>query len=212
MQAEVRLVSPRAETPLAGGSITTIEWTADAPLPAHVEEWEAFLSVDGGRYYAVRITPHLGREMQRFTFAVPNVAANDVRILLRFGDEKREQEIELPARFSIRPDPTLWQRPAIVTRDAGEPARPGARGVVAWVSGERDGSARREVVQRTPSCSAPAVFAAVHVRGDGAETSEATVVGVPDGCALVFGRPRAASRIALLQASDRLLLTARLNI
>lgn len=108
-RAEVRAVlhAPLQGEVLRGGGRATISWSA-APLPAFAEEWEAFLSTDGGRYYAYRITPHLDLDRREFTFDVPNVASEDVRILIRTGDERREIELRTPYRFVIvgtRPGP-----------------------------------------------------------------------------------------------------------
>src|SRR5215211_1242009 len=86
-----RLVSPAAGDELAAGSIATIEWEGLA-LPEHVEEWEAFLSLDGGRTWPVRVTPHLENGLQRFSFRVPAFPSSDARLLLRFGDEREEME------------------------------------------------------------------------------------------------------------------------
>ena len=80
----LRVAAPRAGVPMHGGTFATLEWTAGA-LPPHAEEWEAFLSVDGGRYYAFRITPHLDIDRRRFDFLVPNVGTGNARILIRTG-------------------------------------------------------------------------------------------------------------------------------
>src|SRR3989442_160803 len=56
--APIRLVTPVAGVALRGGESTAISWEADA-LPPEAEEWEAFLSIDGGQHYSIRITPHL---------------------------------------------------------------------------------------------------------------------------------------------------------
>ena len=67
----LRLTAPRAGEVLHGGGFATLQWSADA-LPPHAEEWEAFLSIDGGKYYAFRVTPHLDLGIQRFDFVVPS--------------------------------------------------------------------------------------------------------------------------------------------
>lgn len=143
-QGGVRAVlhSPRAGDVLRGGERATIAWSA-SDLPAFVEEWEAFLSVDGGRYYAYRITPHLELDRREFTFEVPNVETEKARILLRAGDERREIELELPQTFAIRPDRALAMAEEdreLIEEERGEAAREGDRGVVEWVDGERDGT------------------------------------------------------------------------
>jgi hypothetical protein len=142
-RAEIRgvLQEPREGQVLRGGTTATIAWTAPE-LPKFAEEWEAFLSADGGRYYGYRITPHIDLAQRRFTFEVPNVGTNDARILIRAGDERREVEIELPVRFSIRQDRvrTFASGPSTVVDDErGEAARPGEPGVIGWIDGDRDG-------------------------------------------------------------------------
>src|SRR6266852_3199161 len=97
--ANVRLLLPAAGVALRGGETAEVSWDADA-LPA-AEEWEAFLSIDGGRRYAIRITPHLDINRRRASFTVPNITTNDARLLLRFGNERRETEVEIPTSFPI---------------------------------------------------------------------------------------------------------------
>lgn len=150
----VRLVAPQAGTALVAGSAAELEW---APLAgferlSRVEEWEAFLSLDGGATFPLRITPHLDQDLRRFRFQIPAIPAADVRILLRFGDEHRETAVELPERFSIAASavqvPALDLSLGLASRAVlpGEPARPGQSGVVAWVEGSRRGGGLRQVV------------------------------------------------------------------
>jgi len=147
----VELLAPQAAIPLAAGSTAVLQWaplSGLAALPAR-EEWEAFLSLDGGKTYSFRITPHLDSDLRRTLWEVPGVPSADVRLLLRFGDERRETVIELPQRFTIAatPDPLLglMRRAALALR-RGEAARPGDRGVVAWTEGSRRGAGQRQVV------------------------------------------------------------------
>jgi hypothetical protein len=152
--APVHLVAPWAGATLAAGSMAELEWTPGERFAElrDVEEWEAFLSLDGGATYPVRITPHLDQDLRRIRFQVPPLPARDVRILLRFGDETRETAVELPERFAIAASPGLL--PAVgrtlpLARSAfapGEPALPGHAGVVAWVEGSRRGGGLRQVV------------------------------------------------------------------
>src|SRR5689334_8248534 len=128
----LRLVAPAAGATLRGGSFAEVRWTA-AQLPASAEEWEAFLSVDGGKYYAFRVTPHLDIDLHRFTFVVPNVDTRNARILIRTGNEKRESLFESPSTFAIE-------------RDA-DPA------VLAWTAGDRDGGGIEQ--QSSPAIPAP---------------------------------------------------------
>jgi hypothetical protein len=135
-----RLVAPAAGTTLRGGSFAELRWSA-AQLPASAEEWEAFLSVDGGKYYAFRITPHLDIDRQRFTFIVPNVDTHDARILIRTGNEVHESHFEIPDSFSIVRDPNAEQHlPKLSQFGRGEAARDGDPAVLSWTDGERNGS------------------------------------------------------------------------
>lgn len=138
----LELIAPRAGAVLDGGSESTLVWSA-ASLPAGVEEWEAFLSLDGGRYYAVGITPHLDAGIRSFRWRVPNVAAAHARILIRAGDERDEYLIELPQTFSIVPRAVsldLSDLQVAPTDAVGESALPSSPAVVEWVSGGRRGA------------------------------------------------------------------------
>src|SRR5262245_51416728 len=160
--APLRLLTPRAGATLLAGATAELEWESE--LPARVTEWEAFLSFDGGETYPVRITPHLDRDLRRVRWQVPGIPTADARLLLRFGDERRETYRELPQRFSIASAPgTEWGfQLASVATAPGEPALPGGPGVVAWVEGSRrGGSLRQKVAPEGPglrgSVSAPLI-------------------------------------------------------
>jgi len=135
----LRLAAPRAGDVLHGGGFATIEWSADA-LPPNAEEWEAFVSIDGGKYYAFRITPHLDLGIQRFEFVVPNVDTRNARILIRTGDEKRETLFEIPERFTIVRDAHAEVQIPRVNGGKPETARDGDPVVLTWADGARDGS------------------------------------------------------------------------
>jgi len=136
----LRLVEPRQGMTLHGGSQAAIEWSATS-LPAHAEEWEAFLSLDGGKYYAFRITPHLDLDLRRVTWIVPNVDTKHARLLIRTGDERRETLFEFSASFSIARDPNAEQVVRHLVRfGRGEAAREGDAPVVAWADGARNGA------------------------------------------------------------------------
>jgi hypothetical protein len=135
----LHLLAPANGATLRGGAFADLRWTA-AQLPAATEEWEAFLSIDGGKYYAFRITPHLDINLQRFTFVVPNVDTHDARILIRTGNEVHETRFEYRGSFSIVRDPNAE---LIVARlmhfGRGESARDGDPAVLAWADGARNG-------------------------------------------------------------------------
>ncbi len=150
-----RLVAPEDRSEIAAGSLAAIEWAPEAGLAAlaaldHVEEWEAFLSVDGGKTYPLRITPHLDAHIRRFVFRVPYLPTREARLLLRFGDERREVEQETPHLFAIAVEPGA--RPPLepfvpkTSLSRGERARRhSGTGVLIWVEGSRHGGGLRTV-------------------------------------------------------------------
>ena len=152
----VRLVAPQRGTALAAGSTAELEWTPRAGFAGlqKAEEWEAFLSVDGGATYPVRLTPHLDADLRRFRFQVPPIPTANARLLLRFGDERRETAVELPERFTITAAPATMPEELLprarLAFAAGEPALPGKAGVVSWVEGSRRGGELRQVVAADP--------------------------------------------------------------
>ena len=132
----VQLIQPAANQPLRGGATAVLEWTSpDIAAADDIEEWEAFLSIDGGRYYGSRITAHTDITTRRVQWTVPNVDSKDVRILMRFGDEREEIAVELPAVFAIEASAPS-AAPVKVVEDVGEPARPGDPGVRSWAESE----------------------------------------------------------------------------
>ena len=159
-----RLLSPAAGDELTAGSLVTIAWE-ETGLPEHVDEWEAFLSVDGGETWPLRITPHLDISIRRFDFRVPDLPTRDARLMLRFGDERREVEVDAPQRFSIVGDPSkpIWETPPRHVLNRGERARETDPGVVVWVEGSRSGEDLREVVSWDPSSSLRGVLPAGHM-------------------------------------------------
>ncbi len=172
----MRLVAPGEGAVLEPGSSATLEWAPLAGLrQKEWEEWEAFLSLDGGATYPVRITPHLDRDLRRVTWKVPDLPTGNARLLLRVGDERQELAFELPQRFAIArlarvhlsPMSPTSPLPALSPGNAldlsrkvgrrGEPARPGEPGVLAWVEGSRRGDGLREVVAEEPARAVPGV-------------------------------------------------------
>lgn len=146
----VRVVLPAPGTRLVAGSLATVEWQApeNGFGDRRIEEWEAFLSLDGGRTWPLRLTPHLDVGMRRFSFRVPAFPSRDARLLLRFGDEREETEVDVPGSFTISVDRGRFSPdsvPPSLRLSRGESARPGAGGVVLWTEGTRDGSGLREV-------------------------------------------------------------------
>lgn len=214
----LQLVAPAHGAVLRGGSFAELRWTA-TELPPSAEEWEAFLSINGGEYYAYRITPHLELELRSFTFIVPNVDTRDARILIRVGDEVHpETHFETAVTFSIvhdkRVEPVL---PRLTFFGRGESARDGDPSVIAWTDGSRAGTGLAE--RCTPLPPAPAGFrASHHIAGEepavvisaqnilqGAE--EESSLGAPSA---THRRQQAFTRLPL--AVDLLLVCRRRNI
>jgi len=166
-----RLLAPAAGATLRGGAFAELRWSA-ANLPGSAEEWEAFLSVDGGKYYAFRITPHLDVDQRRFSFIVPNVDTHDARILIRTGNEVQESHFEIPGSFSIVRDANAEQvLPRVGQLGRGEAARDGDPAVLSWTDGGRNGSG---VTQQT---SATVPSSSLEARTT--ETASALIVLVP---------------------------------
>jgi len=145
--APIRLVEPVDGAVWTAGESAALAW---APEPgfereAKLEEWEAFLSVDGGLTFPVRLTPHLDIESRRVLVRVPDLPTERARLLLRVGDERQERSVDVPIELRIvRASPT---RPFCRLERAfvaGETARAGDRPALFWSEGRRDGRARRE--------------------------------------------------------------------
>ncbi len=132
--AGITLLAPRTGDRLEGGSDATLKWAADV-LPPDAAEWEAFLSVNGGGYYAVRITPHLDADIRSFTWHVPNIATTRARLMLRIGDETHERIIALPETFTIEATSAPIE-PSFAESEAGESATPGSEPAIEWVSAD----------------------------------------------------------------------------
>jgi len=148
----VRVTSPLDGMDLSTGSLAALEWEPLAPFDAlQAVEWEAFLSVDGGAHYPIRITPHLDSDLRRILWQVPATPTRDARLLLRFGDERNEIGYEVPLRFAISGPAALPSAGTITVRSApGEPARPGDSGVALWVEDSRRGGSIRQVSAALP--------------------------------------------------------------
>lgn len=220
----IRLMTPQNGATLAAGSTAEIEWAPEAGFAGvrNVEEWEAFLSLDGGATYPLRITPHLDQDLRRVRFQVPPIPTPDARVLLRFGDERHETAVELPGRFAIAASPALESAFTFSRRafSAGEPALPGHAGVVAWVEGSRRGGGLRQVVAETPPSLRERLAPpetrgqpAVLVSGPASPQSPSPLPEDRAGAAPLDGRRTALTRsgTAPPRSSDLLLLTQRQN-
>jgi hypothetical protein len=165
---QVRITSPLPGQRIRAGSELDISWSfgsaASAALSssgAGLEEWEAFLSLDDGRTYPLRITPHLDLAVRRFAWRVTPGLRGPARLLLRFGDERREWTFDPALIFEIEGDEEerhASSQPASERLSGrGESARPGDRGVIWWQDGSRDGS---RLVVRTADRARPPTWEA----------------------------------------------------
>jgi hypothetical protein len=179
----VQLEAPRVGDTLQAGDTAELAWEPREPFArldalGQAEEWEAFLSFDGGATYPVRITPHLDVQLRRVRWQVPAIPTTDARLLLRFGNERNETSVELPLRFAIAEAP--WAAPLFGggARQAalpGEPALPGRPGVVAWVEGSRQGGDLHAVVATPP----PSLEGTVRSPAGGSEAGVLATVDAP---------------------------------
>ena len=205
--------APRAGETLHGGSFAQLTWSAD-PLPSNVEEWEAFLSIDGGAHYAFRITPHLNLSLHSVTWAVPNVDSRDARILIRVGDEKDECLFEPRFSFAIVRDATDSSPPLTIVAKSGEAARDGDEPVVAWSEGDRAATRIAQVVHIDP----PGALESVHALriteslvATGPKTSSQADAARTGGSRF-FSERRGHSPRVQLRPAALLLLCYRLNV
>ncbi|HEV8434699.1 MAG TPA: hypothetical protein VGR95_14900 [Thermoanaerobaculia bacterium] len=193
----------RLDAVLHGGRDAVI---AVGALPAGAEEWEAFLSADGGAHYAVRITPHLDASIHSYCFRVPNVATRDARILLRTGDEVHERIVMVPRSFTIEADfARVDYFRGEATDERGESARFDDDHVVEWRDADSD-------VRHRDTDAIDAI--------SGIATESPDIAAPSSACALLaparLTARRAASRKTCptfrANRRDALLLSTRLNV
>lgn len=223
-RAPVELISPPREAVLVAGSTAEIAWRplADFASLAGAEEWEAFLSLDGGRTFAIRLTPHLDLARRRFAFRVPGMPSDSVRLLLRFGDEHAERAVRMPTPLRIVRGPSTGTEAMDPLAERafapGESALAGDPGVVFWVEGHRDGSGEhaREAAPERKLSGSPAFLSADGDQALADDEGADPRLAVPDplkGSSADPDLPPAepVARAELLTPSDILLLIQRQN-
>ena len=144
----LRWLAPADGALLTAGETATFAWEPGPEFSrlGAVHEWEVFLSLDGGRTWAVRLTPHFELSRTSATVRLPDLVSGDARLLLRVGDERIEHEVEVPVHLELRPATGVRLdrlAPARASFERGEPARAGRRGVVLWASGGGSAVAQR---------------------------------------------------------------------
>jgi hypothetical protein len=130
-----RLLAPPPGAVLEAGDELLVGWEW---RPEGTREWEGFLSLDGGRSYPIRITPHLDASISSFRWTLPLLATNDASIRLRFGDGSAEREFDFPISFSIRPSERA-RLLSVRACDLGREPFPGEEESVEWVEGSASG-------------------------------------------------------------------------
>lgn len=213
----VELIRPLPGEVLVGGREATVEWRPLRELETlGIDEWEAFLSFDGGRDWPVRVTPHLDIELSSFRFVVPDIPSDELRLMLRFGDERRETGYILPMTLRSVVYLGCWTPPPAPAGEPGEAARPGVPGVLLWVEGDRSGgklSVRtagwrtRSLRANAEACLAPWAFLAPPERRE----LEWAIDRVKESQPALPGRRASLSGDAPVRAVLLLLLLCRRN-
>jgi hypothetical protein len=103
-----RILSPVRGEALVAGQLLDVRWSL---FPDAVEEMELLLSIDGGRYFPLRLTSQIDPRTGSFGWVVPRVAASAAQLRIRFGRDGEEIEGEPSASFSIAVPPLLHQAP-----------------------------------------------------------------------------------------------------
>jgi len=111
-------LGPALELPsdlvLHAGECFEIRWSVPGPS---VDELEILLSIDGGRRFALRVSPELDARSGRYLWRAPDLSSADARLRLRFHRDGREIDGAMSARFTL----IARERTA-----GGEPRSPGA--------------------------------------------------------------------------------------
>ncbi len=83
---------------VTAGEVVVLRWEG---VPPEVEELELVLSLDGGRSYPVRLCPELDGRTRSFAWTVPDLPAEQARLMLRVGGEEGERLGALSRPFRI---------------------------------------------------------------------------------------------------------------
>jgi hypothetical protein len=210
--AALEVSAPAAGATLRGGSVARLTWSADA-LPADVDEWEAFLSIDGGVHYGFRITPHLDIALRSVTWLVPNVDAGDARLLIRTGDERNERMFVLPLSFAIARDANTHLLRPIAGNKRGESAREGDDPVAGWAEGDRRGTRVAQVMHVDPPVAMQSLHTVSVSDQTSAVVSKSLLVAAQNQTAAAKTTIRRTSFVAKqLDPANVLLVVGRLNI
>ena len=99
-RGEERFLSPDAGEALAPGSTVEVRWSSvcladpDRDSQEQQDEAELILSYDGGLTFPVRVSQEISPCASHYTWRVPSIASDRVRLALRVGREERGDEEE----------------------------------------------------------------------------------------------------------------------
>lgn len=136
-----KLLSPKAGDVFSPGEQVLIKW--EKTLPDVDLSWcevEIYLSIDGGRTNAARITPQLDAGASTFTWTVPNLPTNAAVLDIHFGCEANYPEspsVQAQSLFIIRPNHGANRGIDLNVVSLGE-AYPGSSVQVSWSSSLED--------------------------------------------------------------------------
>ncbi len=214
---DLRLIEPAALTTVRPGATAFVAWEAEG-IAANVDEWEAYVSLDGGRTYPLRVTPHLDLSVHCFAWTVPTIPGAKITMLLRFGDERDESRFVFRDRLRVG-DGSVSAPPAALPLAAaaehGQSADLDEEGAVAWVEGDRRGTDLRQVVRIDAAAVSPRPSIQLAAERDSAsivqtrERGDPLFAGVMLGAAApgVPATPRA--QICSRAKATNILLTSR---
>lgn len=132
-----KLISPKAGDVLYPGQHVTIQW--ESALPEVDLTWcevEIYLSLDGGRTNAVRLTPQLDPRIGYYDWTVPNLPTTAAVLDIHFGCEgyfPESPSVQSQSVFAIGPSTGTIREVAINPVPAAETS-PGNRVQVSWNS------------------------------------------------------------------------------
>ena len=138
----VRLISPAPGDVLVAGQRTTVTWEASISKGFDLTwcEQEIYLSIDGGKTPAMRISPQLDPKAQSFDWVVPDAPTDKAVLDLRFGCEGTYPETAHPQTASTfviarsaSPTPTVSLKSL-----ASSQVAPGEKVTIGWDSSVDD--------------------------------------------------------------------------
>lgn len=121
--------------PVPGTLVAGAEVVFDVRLPAHVDELEFHLSLDGGESWPVRL--EAASRAGSVTVVLPPLCTPAAVLRLRAGGEEDGEEFEhdlaVSSPFELRLATPAEESPAAVVKaDRGSPARAGDRVAIEW--------------------------------------------------------------------------------